>query len=124
LDWTYGRLEKAITSFRNCLDIPGTLGVVAQRLSQLANVDAQAAVKIDEGIFRPDAAPQFLAADHLSRIFQKHNQKPKRLLLQLYALSIFEEFARGDVYLKQAESIDGIGLGLHNQPSCETGPIG
>jgi hypothetical protein len=110
---TYGGAKKAIASFGNRLNIPGTFGVVAQRFPQLANGDAEAAVEIDKRVFRPDAAPQFFAADHLPSIFQKHDEQTKRLLLQLHALPIPEEFARGRVYLKLAELIDSIGRCLH-----------
>jgi hypothetical protein len=110
---TYGGTKKAIASFGNRLNIPGTFGVVAQRFPQLADGDAEAAVEIDKRVSRPDTAPQFFAADHLPSVFQKHDEEPKRLLLQLHALPVPEEFARGRVHLKLAELIDSIGRYPH-----------
>ena len=106
----HGGAKESIASFGNRLDISGAFGVIAQRISEFANCDAKAAVKVDECVFRPDVASQLLPVDDLPGVFQQYYQKPERLLLQLHPLSSFEELARAGVHLKLSESIDRIGM--------------
>ena len=109
----FDRTKEAVAPFRNRLNVARIHDIIVQRLPQLANSYAKTTVKIDKGIFRPDPVPQFLAGDYLSGVFQKHNQKSERLLLQLHTRSISEQLARGCAYLKLAEFIDSIGMCLH-----------
>ena len=46
----YFRNEEPIPSLWNCLNVSGIVGVIVQRLPQLANRHAEAAVKINERI--------------------------------------------------------------------------
>ena len=95
--------KETIAPLGNGLYISRTFGIVAKRLSQLAHRDAEAAVKVDERIFRPDTASQLLAG----------NKEPIRLLLQLDASPVLKELPRGGVYLKRTELIDNSGMCLH-----------
>ena len=108
--------QETIAPLGNGLYISRTFGIVAKRLSQLAHRDAEAAVKVDERIFRPDTASQLLAGNDLSGALQKHDQKPKRLLLQLYAPAVLQQFAGGGVYLKRTEEVHNSGMCLHILP--------
>jgi hypothetical protein len=112
----YFRNEKPIASLWNCLNVPGIVSVIVQRLPQLANRHAEAAVKIDKRILGPQAVSKFLPADYLSGVFQERDEEPIRLLLQLDASPVLQELPRGGVYLKRTELIDNSGLCLHTWP--------
>ena len=112
----YFRNEEPISSLWNCLNVSGIVGVIVQRLPQLANRHPEAAVKIDKRIVRPQAASKFLPADYFSGVFQERDEEPIGLLLQPDASPVLQEFPRGGVYLKRAELIDNSGLCLHTWP--------
>src|SRR5271163_4949341 len=107
------RNEEAVASLRNGFNVPRIVGVVPEGASQLSNCDPQAAVEIDKGIFLPDAAPNCRPSDHLASVFQQDYQESKRLLLQTYPLTLFQEFACSGIYFKGAKSIDNPGRRLH-----------
>ena len=65
----YFRNEETISPFWNCLNVPGIISVIVQRLPKLANRHAEAAVKIDKRILGPQALSKSLPADNLSRVF-------------------------------------------------------
>ena len=88
-------------------------GVIAQRLPKFADRHAETAVKIHERIVRPEAASKVLAADDFSGSFEKHEEELIGLLLHPYGSPVLQEFARGGVYLKRAELIDGSWMCLH-----------
>ena len=107
------RNKESISSLWNRLNVSGIVGVIVQRLSQLAHRHAEAAVKINERIVGPEAASKFLPADDFSRTFQQRDKEPIRLLLQPYASPILQWFRRGDIYLKRAELIGNSRMCLH-----------
>jgi hypothetical protein len=72
----YFRNKESIASLWNCLNVSGIIGVIVQRLPQLANRHSEAAVKINKRIVRPEAASKFLATDYLSGVFQQRDKKP------------------------------------------------
>ena len=72
----YFRNQEPIASLWNCRNVSGILGVIVQRLPQLAYRHPEAAVKIDERIARPETPSKFLPADYLSRVFQERDQEP------------------------------------------------
>ena len=75
---TYFRNKEPIASLGNCLDVAGGFGVIIQRLPQLSNRHAEAAVKTNERIVRPKAASKFLPADYLSGVFQERDEESMR----------------------------------------------
>ena len=109
----YFRYKEPISSLWNCLNVSGVVGVILQRLPELANRDPEATVEIDEGIVGPETASQFLSADDFSRVFEERDEEPTGLLLQPYASPVLEEFPGGGVYLKRAELIGNSGICLH-----------
>ena len=109
----YFRSKEPIASLWNCLNVSGISSVIIQRLSELANRYPEAAIEVDEGIAGPEAAAKFLAADNFSGSFQEHEEEPIGLLLQPYRSPVLQEFARGGVYLKRAELVDGSWMCLH-----------
>ena len=109
----YFRNKEPISSLWNCLNVSGIVSVIVQRLPQLANRHAEAAVKINERIVGPEAASKFLPADDFSGVFQERDEEPIGLLLQPYASPVLQELSRGGVYLKRAELIDDSGMCLH-----------
>jgi hypothetical protein len=72
----YFRNKEPISSLWNCLNVSGIFCVVVQRLPQLANRHAEAAVKINERISRPEAISKFLPADYFSGVFQERYEEP------------------------------------------------
>jgi hypothetical protein len=72
----YFRNKEPISSLWNCLNVSGIVSVIVQRLPQLANSHAEAAVKINERIVRPEAASKFLPADYFSGVFQERDEEP------------------------------------------------
>ena len=77
----------------NCLDVSGIFSVIVQRLPELANRHSEAAVEVNEGIARPEAASKFLAADDFSGSFEEHEEEPIGLLLQPYGSPVLQELA-------------------------------
>jgi hypothetical protein len=96
----YFRNEEPISSLWNCLNVSGIISVIVQRLPQLANRHAEAAVKIDKRILGPQAVSKFLPADYLSGVFQERDEEPIRLLLQLDASPVLQEFPEAGVTSK------------------------
>jgi hypothetical protein len=109
----YFRNEEPIASLWNRLDIARIFGVIVQRLPKLANRHPKTAIEIDKRISRPETISKFLAADDFTRSFEEDEEEPIGLLLQPYRSPVLEKFARGGVYLKRAESIDGSWMCLH-----------
>jgi hypothetical protein len=68
--------KEPIAPLGDCLDVAGSFGVVLQRLPQLANRHAEAAVKIDERISRPEAASKFVATNYFSGAFKECDEEP------------------------------------------------
>jgi hypothetical protein len=85
--------EEPISALWNCLDVARILGIVLQRLPELANRYAEAAVEIDERIAGPEPTSKFLAADDFSGSFQEHEKEPIGLLLQPYGPPVLQELA-------------------------------
>jgi hypothetical protein len=112
----YFRNEESIASLWNRLNVSGIVGVIVQRLPKLPNRNPETAVKIDKRISGPETASKFLSSDDLPGVFQKRDEEPAGLLLQLDASPVLEELPRGGVYLKRTELIDGSGLCLHTWP--------
>jgi hypothetical protein len=75
------RNKEPISSLWNCLNVSGIVGVIVQRLTQLAHCHAESAIKINERIARPEAASKFLSADDLSGVFEQRDEEPIGLLL-------------------------------------------
>jgi hypothetical protein len=67
--------KEPVSSLRNCLNVSGIVGVIVQRLPQLANRHPQAAVKINKRIAGPEAASKFLATDDFSRVFEQRDEE-------------------------------------------------
>jgi hypothetical protein len=110
------RNKESISSLWNRLNVSGIVGVILQRLSQLAHRHAEAAVKINERIVGPEAASKFLPADDFTGVFEQRDEEPIGLLLQPYPSPVLQELPRGGVYLKRTELIDNSGLCLHTWP--------
>jgi hypothetical protein len=87
----YFRNEEPISSLWNCLNVSGIVSVIVQRLPKLANCHPETAVKIYKRVSGPETASKFLSSDHLSGVFQKRDEQPAGLLLQLDASPILQE---------------------------------
>src|ERR1017187_474501 len=109
----YFRNQEPISSLWNCLNVPRIFRIIVQRLSQLAHRHPEAAVKVNEGIVRPEPASKLLPADNLSGVLQQRDQQPTGQLLQPDASAVLQEFPRSGVYLKRAELIDNSAICLH-----------
>ena len=59
---------------------------------------------------------QVVAGDHLPGVFQKNDQKPEWLLLQLHPIPVFPEFARDGIHLERAEPIERTDRRVHVSP--------
>jgi hypothetical protein len=82
-----------------------TGSIVAQRFSQLAHRDPQAAIELDESIPFPNAALNLRPCDDFACIFQKNDQQSEWLILDSYSLAEPQEFAGSSVRYEGAESI-------------------
>ena len=82
------------------------LGVVTQRLAQLPESCANALVKVDEGVWRPELAADFFAANHFSRAFEQHEQKLRGLLLKPDTQPLLAQLAGCRIHLKDTETED------------------
>jgi hypothetical protein len=110
--------EEAISALGDGFNVAGVLGVIAKRLPQFADGHPQAAVEVDKGIVPPDAVAKFLTADHVSGLFQEHYEEPEWLLLQLYPVPVFQEFAGGGIHLERSEAKERTERRLHHRPQC------
>jgi hypothetical protein len=91
-----------------------TPGIVLQRFSQLAHSDPQADVKVDKRVHLPDSALNLRPDHYFACIFQKNEEQPERLILNLHPLTLLQKFARGRVHREGAKSIDRLWRSLHS----------
>jgi hypothetical protein len=61
-------------------------------------------IEVDEGVFGPEFAAQFLSGHDFSRSFEQCGQHLKGLLLELYLLSALAEFPRAEIDLERTEA--------------------
>jgi hypothetical protein len=71
----YFRNKESVSSLWNRLNVSGIVGVIVQRLPQLANRHPEAAVKINKRIVRPETASKLLATDYLSGVFEQRDEE-------------------------------------------------
>ena len=65
------RSKKSITTPSDSFDESRIIGGVTQGIAQAANGGVEAVVKIDEGVGRPEAVPQFFPGDDFAGFFEK-----------------------------------------------------
>jgi hypothetical protein len=99
--------NEAITAFWKCLNISGTFGRVAQRISELRYGDVDSLVKITKILVRPDPVPQLLPGDDFSGPLQQYLQQFHGLLLDPDFHTRFAYFVRSERNLKSSEPNDG-----------------
>src|SRR5215470_11175269 len=92
--------DKPISSFWQCLDVRRIFSGIPDRLANFLHRRSQPMFKINERVVRPQFAANFLSGHHLPRVLQQKNEKPERLRLQPYALSVLAQFARPKVCLE------------------------
>ena len=98
--------QEAISPLGYGLNVPGILGVIAQCLPQLADCYAEAILKINKRIVLPKPIAKFLSADHFSGVFQKRDEEPIWLILQLYTGAVLQEFTGAGIDLKGTKLVD------------------
>jgi len=104
--------DKPVSAPRQCLDKPGIVGGVAQRLAQFVDRRVQAVIKIDESIGRPDRRAQLFPGYYLAGMLQQQREHMEGLLLKLDPYALLAQFARPQVKLKRSEVQDRGWLGL------------
>jgi hypothetical protein len=85
--------------------VAGVIGIVAERIAQLANSHAQAAIKINKRRVLPDASLNFFPRHDLAGILHQDYEQAKWLVLQLDAPALFQQFTRRGIHFKEAKLI-------------------
>src|SRR5215475_8769084 len=101
--WQRYRGNKAIPSSAYGLNEPGIRGGVTERLTKLADCSADAPLKIDEGILRPQFAAQFFPGDHATGLVQQHRKNPEGKILKRDMVLPFPQFGSVEICGVEAE---------------------
>jgi len=77
------RRQEAVAVTRNGFDVARVLGGIAQRGPQLGHGFVQAAVKINEGVHRPELVAKLFPSHHFAGVIEQEAQDLEGLFLQL-----------------------------------------
>jgi hypothetical protein len=105
--------DEAVSTLGNGLNVPGIFSIVSESISEFANRNAQAAVKVDEGVSLPDASLNFLTAHHVPGILQEYDQKTERLLLELHPPSLLQKLTGHSIHFEGAEFVSSPRRSFH-----------
>src|SRR5262249_25312951 len=106
------------------------LGLVAQRLANLANAEIQALIEVHEGIGTPDLLADLVAGDNFTAAAHQHLQDFGRLRRQLHEVLVPAELPGPPLELEGGETRDRhrslIEISSRNHPASmgRAGPRG
>jgi hypothetical protein len=114
--------KKTVAVPMNCLDVPGVSRRVSQCRAKFGHGLVQAAIKINEGVLRPERLANLLTSHQFSRTLQEEGQQLERLLLQFDFDSELTKLGGAQVYFKDTEAPgpDRISAERHNSPPQPT----
>ena len=90
---------------RHRLDEPRVLRGVAERLAEPVHRAVEAVIEVDEGVRRPEAGAQVVAADELALPLEQQPQDLDRTAAQPDPQASASQLARADVQLERPEPI-------------------
>jgi hypothetical protein len=94
--------EESVAATGNGLNEARILRRVAQRFTNLVDGFVKAVIEVDDRL-APNFLAQFLSGYQLSRFFQQHRQRSKRLLLQPDAQAALRQFAGSKIDLEDTK---------------------
>src|SRR5439155_26237806 len=92
--------NKAVAPARKCLHESRTLGRISENFAQPHYRIVQSMIKINKRIARPEPVPQFLARNHIARLFEENGENLERLLGHLQSQYVLANFAGSQVNFK------------------------
>ena len=90
--------------FGECLDKPGFLRRVAQRISKFLDRGVQTVIEGTEGVLGPESLTQLIPGNDFAGVLQQHYHQPERLFLQLYFDAFLVQLSRTEINSKVAEA--------------------
>ena len=102
------RGDKAISSSRKGLNVPGARCGIAQNLPNLIYRRIQAMVEIDEGVGGPKFLPQVIPRDDFTSPLQQNREHLPGLALQTQFHAILAQFSGVKVKFEDAEPDEGV----------------
>src|SRR5439155_15591339 len=103
---------------RQGLDIALCVGVIAERLSNLPDTQAQAALEVDELVRAPDPIAQVGSGDQITRTARQNNQDATGLRTQWDRSARLAQLAAGGVQFEPAETNNGEWRGGNGGAAC------
>jgi hypothetical protein len=101
------RGHEAASAPRKGFNVTRRLGVVVKRVSHFPDSHAKAVIKLDEGVFRPQALPDFLAGDNLPRPLEEHHEESIGEILDSHPAPIAREAALLRVQFERTKTVSG-----------------
>src|SRR5215472_11088007 len=97
------RGDKAVAAPPYGFNKPGIRSGIAQRLAQLADRCADAALEIDKCILRPQLLPQLFPRYHPARLTHQQRQDAERKVLQRNSILAFFQLGGAQICNEEAE---------------------
>src|SRR5580658_4476149 len=100
----FKRREESIAATRNRLYEARIIGVVAERVSDLANAEIEPVLKVDEDVYAPNFRHNVIAANEMAIARNQHCQNACRLGCKADNSTPAPQFACGPIQLKHIEA--------------------
>jgi hypothetical protein len=96
--------EKAVPATSDGFHKSGTLGRIAERLTQLVDRFVEAVVEVHESVGGPEKSLKFLASYDLAGVLEQHSQDSKGLFLKANTQAVLAQFARSKVHFEDSKT--------------------
>ena len=96
--------DEAVAATSNGFDEAGTLGGVAERLTDLVDRLVEPVVEIHERVRGPELLLKFLATDDLAGVLEQHRQDLEGLLLKPDSQAALAQFASTKIQLEDPKT--------------------
>ena len=96
--------EEAVAAAGHGFDKAGTLGGIAQGLTDLVDRFVEPVVEIHERVRGPELLRKFLARYDLAGVLEQHRQDSERLLLKPDSQAVLAQFTRTKIHLEHPKT--------------------
>jgi hypothetical protein len=100
VDWS----DETISTSSERFDEHWSVRRFAQRIAQPLDSCIQAVIEVNEGILRPEPAPQFVSGNNFPWSFKQSGQHLERLFLELYFLASVAQFSALEIHLEPTKA--------------------
>jgi hypothetical protein len=107
--------DESVAAAGDGLHEPRTRRGIVQHIADSVDRFVDAVVEIHEGVGGPQTVAKLFPGHGLTRPFEQHRQKLKRLLLQSYRHAMFAQLAGSQINLEDAELQPGWSAGVGHE---------